>query len=53
MYAVISTGGKQYKISQGDTIRFEKIITGSGKISPLPVNFPKSDYQGLLAGYLA
>jgi large subunit ribosomal protein L21 len=25
MYAVISTGGKQYKISQGDTIRFEKI----------------------------
>ncbi|UCG80224.1 MAG: 50S ribosomal protein L21 [Desulfobacterales bacterium] len=25
MYAVISTGGKQYKVSEGDTIRVEKI----------------------------
>ncbi len=25
MYAVISTGGKQYKVSQGDTVRFEKM----------------------------
>ena len=25
MYAVISTGGKQYKVSEGDTIRFEKM----------------------------
>ncbi len=25
MYAIIRTGGKQYKISQGDTIRVEKI----------------------------
>ncbi|NVM56781.1 MAG: 50S ribosomal protein L21 [Desulfobacterales bacterium] len=25
MYAVISTGGKQYKVSEGQTIRVEKI----------------------------
>jgi large subunit ribosomal protein L21 len=25
MYAVIATGGKQYKVSQGETIRVEKI----------------------------
>ncbi|MBW1895708.1 MAG: 50S ribosomal protein L21 [Deltaproteobacteria bacterium] len=25
MYAVISTGGKQYKVSEGETIRVEKI----------------------------
>ncbi len=25
MYAVISTGGKQYKVSEGETVRVEKI----------------------------
>jgi large subunit ribosomal protein L21 len=25
MYAVVSTGGKQYKVSEGETIRVEKI----------------------------
>ena len=25
MYAVVATGGKQYKVSQGETIRVEKI----------------------------
>jgi len=25
MYAVIATGGKQYKVSEGDTIRVEKL----------------------------
>ena len=25
MYAVISTGGKQYKVSEGETIKIEKI----------------------------
>jgi len=29
MYAVISTGGKQYKVSEGETLRVEKI---QGKI---------------------
>ncbi|MBI5968498.1 MAG: 50S ribosomal protein L21 [Deltaproteobacteria bacterium] len=26
MYAVIRTGGKQYKITQGDTVRVEKVL---------------------------
>jgi large subunit ribosomal protein L21 len=25
MYAVIKTGGKQYRVSQGDTVRIEKL----------------------------
>jgi large subunit ribosomal protein L21 len=31
MYAVISTGGKQYKVSEGETIRVEKIQGEIGK----------------------
>ena len=30
MYAVIKTGGKQYKVSQGDVIRVEKIVADEG-----------------------
>lgn len=30
MYAVIKTGGKQYKVSQGDTIRVEKLPAAEG-----------------------
>ncbi len=30
MYAVIKTGGKQYKVSQGDTIRVEKLTAAEG-----------------------
>jgi large subunit ribosomal protein L21 len=31
MYAIISTGGKQYKVSEGETIRVEKIQGEIGK----------------------
>jgi len=37
MYAVISTGGKQYKICKGETVRVEKI---EGEIGN-PVSFEK------------
>ena len=37
MYAVISTGGKQYKVSEGQTIRIEKI---SGDVGS-PVSFDR------------
>jgi large subunit ribosomal protein L21 len=37
MYAVISTGGKQYKVSEGETIRVEKI---TGEIGA-PVSFDR------------
>ena len=30
MYAVISTGGKQYKVSEGQTIRVEKVPGDAG-----------------------
>ena len=30
MYAIIATGGKQYKVSEGDVIRVEKIEAEAG-----------------------
>ena len=30
MYAVIATGGKQYKVAEGDTIRVEKLNAEAG-----------------------
>jgi large subunit ribosomal protein L21 len=30
MYAVIQTGGKQYRVSQGDVITVEKLVGGPG-----------------------
>ncbi len=30
MYAVIKTGGKQYKVSEGDTLKVEKIDAAAG-----------------------
>lgn len=31
MYAIIATGGKQYKVSEGDIIRVEKLGAQSGE----------------------
>ena len=30
MYAVIKTGGKQYRVSEGDTLRVERLTAGEG-----------------------
>lgn len=30
MYAIIATGGKQYKVSEGDVIRVEKLDVNAG-----------------------
>ena len=30
MYAIIATGGKQYKVSEGDTVRVEKLGVEAG-----------------------
>ncbi len=30
MYAVIKTGGKQYRVSEGETLRIEKIVAEVG-----------------------
>ena len=31
MYAVIKTGGKQYRVEQGDVLRIEKLEVGTGE----------------------
>ncbi len=31
MYAIIATGGKQYKVAEGDIIRVEKLGVGAGE----------------------
>ncbi len=33
MYAIIATGGKQYKVSEGDVIRVEKLGVEAGQES--------------------
>ena len=30
MYAVIKTGGKQYRVREGDTLRVEKLVAETG-----------------------
>ena len=31
MYAVIKTGGKQYKVAEGDTLYVEKLVANAGE----------------------
>ena len=31
MYAVIVTGGKQYRVAQGDTLKIEKLVAQEGE----------------------
>lgn len=35
MYAIIETGGKQYRVAQGDTIRVEKLAHAEGEVVEL------------------
>ncbi len=37
MYAIIATGGKQYRVSEGDTIYIEKLDNEVGDIVSFPV----------------
>ena len=37
IYAVVRTGGKQYKVSEGDVIEVEKLSDGSGTIRLTPL----------------
>jgi large subunit ribosomal protein L21 len=36
MYAVIKTGGKQYRVSEGDRLRVEKLDGAKGDVVDLP-----------------
>lgn len=37
MYAVISTGGKQYRVAEGDTLEVERLGAGDAEVSLTPV----------------
>ncbi len=36
MYAIVKTGGKQYKVAVGDVVEVEKVVGGPGDTVPLP-----------------
>lgn len=43
MYAIIETGGKQYKVAKDDVIRVEKLDTNVGEVIDLKVLLTFSD----------
>ena len=49
MYAVIETGGKQYRVSEGDVIEVEKLNASVGDKVELPVLFT-ADGETVTAG---
>ncbi|MDD5922754.1 MAG: 50S ribosomal protein L21 [Eubacteriales bacterium] len=50
MYAVIETGGKQYKVTQGDVISVEKLGLNSGEKVTFDKVLALSDESGLKVG---
>ena len=47
MYAVIETGGKQYKVSEGDIIFIEKLEVNEGDVITLDKVVAISDENGI------
>lgn len=50
MYAVIVTGGKQYKVSEGDTIFVEKLEAQEGEVVTFDKVLAVSDGEALTVG---
>ena len=50
MYAVIKTGGKQYKVAEGDVLRVEKLPADAGEIVSFDQILMLSDDQGTTVG---
>ena len=50
MYAVIKSGGKQYRVSPGDVIQVEKLETPEGQNVDLDQVLMVSDDQGVRVG---
>jgi large subunit ribosomal protein L21 len=50
MYAVIKTGGKQYKVEQGSTIRVEKLEGYAGKTLEIDQVLLVADGQNVKVG---
>ena len=49
MYAIIATGGKQYKVAEGDVIKVEKLGVEAGETVTFDYVFAVS-YDGLKVG---
>lgn len=49
MYAVIANGGKQYRVSEGETVRFEKLEAGEdGQVEFKEVLLVKTEDKTLI-----
>jgi large subunit ribosomal protein L21 len=53
MYAVISTGGKQYRVAEGDTLDVERLGAGDGEVELRPVLLVDGDTIVAAPGDLA
>jgi large subunit ribosomal protein L21 len=49
-YAIIKTGGKQYKVAEGDVIKVEKLDTEAGKTATINDVLFHSDGKTITAG---
>ena len=49
MYAIIRTGGKQYKVSPGDVIRVEKLAGEKGAVVEFPALAVTAENEALRA----
>ncbi|GIP30085.1 50S ribosomal protein L21 [Paenibacillus sp. J23TS9] len=50
MYAIIETGGKQYKVQEGDVLYIEKLNAGDGESVTFDRVLAVSNDNGLVAG---
>ena len=50
MYAIIETGGKQYRVSEGDVLRIEKLSADEGETIELDKVLAVSNDSGLQVG---
>lgn len=50
MYAIIETGGKQYKVAEGDVLYIEKLIAGEGEVVTFDRVLAVSNNDGLVTG---
>lgn len=48
MYAIIATGGKQYKVAEGDIVRVEKLGAEAGSAFTFDQVLAVSDEKGVL-----
>ena len=50
MYAIIKTGGKQYKVQEGDVVRVEKLDVEEGSVVQFNDVLAVSNAEGLKVG---